>query len=88
MEETALTKTELEIINFTESAGRNLVTVKILNGEPQSGMKLKCVTSGSIWNIRGSAFLPIEKWEEGIRSLILESEEKNELLDIGDKLIS
>lgn len=81
-------KVELEVIEFTQVAGRNIVATKVLSGEPTAETLLQSQTDGTKWRVKGSAFLPAEKWEKGIRGLILEGEAKSQSLSRGVKLIS
>lgn len=83
-----MSKVELEILEFSKVAGRNIVAIKILSGEPSGEMDLQSETNGKIWKVKGSAFLPAEKWAGGLRGLILEGENESITLKAGEKLIS
>lgn len=79
---------ELEVMQFVNVAGRNIVATKVLSGEPSSETILKSKTNGTKWKIRGSAFLPAEKWDSGLGGFILEGESNDLTLSEGEKLIS
>lgn len=79
---------ELEVMQFMKVAGRNVVATKVLSGEPSSETILKSKTTGTMWKIRGSAFLPAEKWDSGVRGFILDGESGELTLSKGEKLVS
>lgn len=81
-------RVELEVLEFTQVAGRSVAAARILSGEPTTNILLLSETDGTKWKIKGSAFLPAEKWASGIRGLILEGESINSALSKGGRLIS
>lgn len=81
-------KVRLEVVEFTKVAGRNVVAVKVLSGEPSSSALLQSENNGIKWKVKGSAFIPAEKWEVGLRGLILEAEDEDVTLNKGEKLYS
>jgi hypothetical protein len=61
----------LLVVESRSAAGRLLAVVDILAGEVRAGMWLVASETGERWEVRGTAFVPVETVEQGRQGILL-----------------
>ena len=61
----------LVVVESRSAAGRILAVVDILAGEVSAGMRLVASDTGDRWEVRGTAFVPIDAVEQGRQGIVL-----------------
>lgn len=63
----------MQVDHYFHRDGRELVTVRLLHGQVDTGMQLEAIETGAHWRVVGVGFMSSEGWAQGLRSLILQA---------------